>query len=160
MKRRRKIRIGRVILAIGIYIIVGIIPIKLSYVSVNRAKSEYALELLAEDWKYNSEVRAILSKASQDPDYAGKQIHVWDPDESGCHSYDTYIGGGSKWHEEGYIIYDRGEKVGKVIMDNKPLDEFLGLIAILWYLGIPLLILLNFATEAKPDNISKNHPND
>lgn len=159
MKRRRKIRIERIILTIGIYIIVGIIPIKLSSISVNRAKSEFAMELLAENRTYSTEVRDILNKASRDPDYAGKQIHVWDPDGRGRRSYDTYVGGGSKWHEEGHIICGRGEKVGKVILDNRALDEFLGLIAVLWYIGIPLLILFAFATKAESDDAQKIHQN-
>lgn len=154
--KRRKIRIGRVILAIGIYFTIGIIPIKLANVSVNRAKSEYAMELLAENRNYNTEVRDILRKASEDPNYAGKQIHVWDPDGRGCCSYDTYIGGGSKWHEDGYIICGRGEEVGKVILNNRSFDEFLSIIAALWFIGIPLLFLFAFAAEAEPDDIPEN----
>lgn len=148
--KKRKIRIERIILAIGIYIIIGIIPLKFADTKVDKAKSKFAIELLAENRNYPDEVEGILQRASRDPNYAGKQIHVWDPDgRRGYRQYDAYIGGGSRWYDDGYIICNRGEDVADVIFDNRSRSELLCFISTVWFIGIPLLIIFAFASEAE-----------
>lgn len=78
--KRRKIRIGRIILAFVIYFIIGIIPIKISHIRTDQAKSDLAQELLAKHDDYPEETKEILEKAATDPRYARTHIHVWDPD--------------------------------------------------------------------------------
>ena len=146
--KRRKIRIGRIILAIGIYIIIGIIPIKLTSTNTNRAKSEYAKELLADSREYPIETREILIRASKEPNYAGKEIHVWDPDGRGYRSYSTYIGGGRlHWYENGYIVPGKGEELGEVILKERNRANFYSFFGTLWFIGVPLLIIFAFAYE-------------
>lgn len=139
--KKRKIRIGRVILALAIYIIIGIIPLKFTHVRTDQAKSELAQELLAQSRSYPKEIREILKKSAEDPRYARDHIHVWDPDGIGYRPYDTYIGGQKSWHSEAYIVPNTGEKAGRVILGNETTADFLFMLSALWFLGIPFGLL-------------------
>lgn len=156
---KRKIRIGPIILLVGIYLIIGFSFIKLANVKIDRAKSEYAMKLLTENIEYPEKTREILIRASTEPDYAGKEIHVWDPDGRGYRSYDTYIGGGRlHWDTNSYIIPGKGEELGKVILKEKGRADFYGFFATMWLIGVPLFLLFVFTYEdSEDDNNRRNN---
>jgi hypothetical protein len=143
-KRKPRIRIGRIIIAVAIYLAIGIIPFKLSHIRIDQAKSELAQELLAKNNDYPAETQEILVKSAEDPSYARDHIHVWDPDGKGGHPYDSYIGGGIMWHEKGYIVPCTGEKAAKVILENELLNTFLYILSITWLVAIPSIVAYIF----------------
>ena len=145
--KRRKIRIGRIILAFVIYFIIGIIPIKISHIRTDQAKSDLAQELLAKHDDYPEETKEILEKAATDPQYARTHIHVWDPDGRGHCPYDTYVGGGVAWRKNAYIIPNTGEKTGGIILRNEIASEFLYIFSIVWFIGIPFGLIYSYTQD-------------
>ena len=140
MKRRRKVYIGRIIMAFVIYIAVGLIPLGFLNNRANKAKSDLAKTLLYEEYYYPEKTREILLRSSKDSSYAGKHIHVWDPDGRGYRPYDTFIGGGRNWEADGFIIPQTGSETAEVILNNSTTNIILGFVAFLWYFGVPVAI--------------------
>ena len=137
--KRYKIRWERVIIALGLFIGIGLIPIHFINVRTDEAKVELAKELLNLSVDYPEQTKDILKQAANDPKFAGRNLHVWSNPYS-RRSYDTYVGGGLKWLKTAYVVPNTGEQAAKVIIADDWLNTLLRLIAVTWY-ATPILAI-------------------
>ena len=157
--KKRRISTRRIVVAFILYLIIGIIPIKLSDSNIGEAKSELAKQLLEEDRNYSAVAKDILEKSATDPRYAEKQIHVWDSYDTALCDYDTYLGGGRSWRRRGIIIPDRGREVARAIINQNDSFFFIHLLGWAWLVIVPSTIIYLFQREESreiEERIEKN----
>ena len=145
--KKRRISVKRIAIALIIYFLIGIMSVRLSDSSVGVAKSELAKQLLAEDREYSTTARNILEKSAASPRYAGKNIHVWDSDDTARCDCNTYLGGGHGWRKKGIMIPNRGRDVAYVITNRNDLFFFMHLFGWLWFAMVPTIIIYLFQRE-------------
>lgn len=147
-KKKYRLRWGRIIIALGLFIGIGLIPLHFIDINVNEAKTELAKDLLESSEDFPEQTKEVLRKAASDPKYASKNIHVWSNRGYGK-PYNTYIGGGLNWMKNAHIVKGVGQETARIILANKTINSFLRLLVIFWYITPIIIIIWHFANKNK-----------
>lgn len=147
-KKKYRLRWGRIIIALGLFIGIGLIPLHFIDINVNEAKTELAKDLLESSEDFPEQTKEVLRKAASDPKYASKNIHVWSNRGYGK-PYDTYIGGGLNWMKNAHIVKGVGQETARMILADKTINSFLRLLVIFWYITPIIIIIWHFANKNK-----------
>lgn len=147
-KKKYRLRWGRIIIALGLFIGIGLIPLHFIDTNVNEAKTELAKDLLESSEDFPEQTKEVLRKAASDPKYASKNIHVWSNRGYGK-PYDTYIGGGLNWMKNAHIVKGVGQETARMILADKTINSFLRLLVIFWYITPIIIIIWHFANKNK-----------
>lgn len=147
-KKKYRLRWGRIIIALGLFIGIGLIPLHFIDINVNEAKTELAKDLLESSEDFPEQTKEVLRKAASDPKYASKNIHVWSNRSYGK-PYDTYIGGGLNWMKNAHIVKGVGQETARIILADKTINSFLRLLVIFWYITPIIIIIWHFANKNK-----------
>ncbi|MBQ1564412.1 hypothetical protein IIZ81_03615 [Candidatus Saccharibacteria bacterium] len=147
-KKKYRLRWGRIIIALGLFIGIGLIPLHFIDINVNEAKTELAKDLLESSEDFPEQTKEVLRKAASDPKYASKNIHVWSNRGYGK-PYDTYIGGGLNWMKNAHIVKGVGQETARIILADKTINSFLRLLVIFWYITPIIIIIWHFANKNK-----------
>lgn len=145
-KKKYRLRWGRIIIALGLFIGIGLIPLHFIDINVNEAKTELAKDLLESSEDFPEQTKEVLRKAASDPKYASKNIHVWSNRGYGK-PYDTYIGGGLNWMKNAHIVKGVGQETARIILADKTINSFLRLLVIFWYITPIIIIIWHFANK-------------
>ena len=159
-KKKYRLRWGRIIIALGLFIGIGLIPLHFIDINVNEAKTELAKDLLESSEDFPEQTKEVLRKAASDPKYASKNIHIWSnrgygkPYDTYIWSnrgygkpYDTYIGGGLNWMKNAHIVKGVGQETARIILADKTINSFLRLLVIFWYITPIIIIIWHFANK-------------
>lgn len=147
-KKKYRLRWGRIIIALGLFIGIGLIPLHFIDINVNEAKTELAKDLLESSEDFPEQTKEVLRKAASDPKYASKNIHVWSNRGYGK-PYNTYIGGGLNWMKNAHIVKGVGQETARIILADKTINSFLRLLVIFWYITPIIIIIWHFANKNK-----------
>ncbi len=147
-KKKYRLRWGRIIIALGLFIGIGLIPLHFIDININEAKTELAKDLLESSEDFPEQTKEVLRKAASDPKYASKNIHVWSNRGYGK-PYDTYIGGGLNWMKNAHIVKGVGQETARIILADKTINSFLRLLVIFWYITPIIIIIWHFANKNK-----------
>ncbi len=147
-KKKYRLRWGRIIIALGLFIGIGLIPLHFIDINVNEAKTELAKDLLESSEDFPEQTKEVLRKAASDPKYASKNIHIWSNRGYGK-PYDTYIGGGLNWMKNAHIVKGVGQETARIILADKTINSFLRLLVIFWYITPIIIIIWHFANKNK-----------
>ena len=147
-KKKYRLRWGRIIIALGLFIGIGLIPLHFIDINVNEAKTELAKDLLESSEDFPEQTKEVLRKAASDPKYASKNIHIWSNRGYGK-PYDTYIGGGLNWMKNAHIVKGVGQETARMILADKTINSFLRLLVIFWYITPIIIIIWHFANKNK-----------
>ena len=147
-KKKYRLRWGRIIIALGLFIGIGLIPLHFIDINVNEAKTELAKDLLESSEDFPEQTKEVLRKAASDPKYASKNIHVWSNRGYGK-PYDTYIGGGLNWMKNAHIVKGVGQETARIILADKTINSFLRLLVIFCYITPIIIIIWHFANKNK-----------
>lgn len=145
-KKKYRLRWGRIIIALGLFIGIGLIPLHFIDINVNEAKTELAKDLLESSEDFPEQTKEVLRKAASDPKYASKNIHVWSNRGYGK-PYDTYIGGGLNWMKNAHIVKGVGQETARIILADEAINSFLRLLVIFWYITPIIIIIWHFANK-------------
>lgn len=147
-KKKYRLRWGRIIIALGLFIGIGLIPLHFIDINVNEAKTELAKDLLESSEDFPEQTKEVLRKAASDPKYASKNIHIWS-NRGYSKPYDTYIGGGLNWMKNAHIVKGVGQETARMILADKTINSFLRLLVIFWYITPIIIIIWHFANKNK-----------
>lgn len=147
-KKKYRLRWGRIIIALSLFIGIGLIPLHFIDINVNEAKTELAKDLLESSEDFPEQTKEVLRKAASDPKYASKNIHVWSNRGYGK-PYNTYIGGGLNWMKNAHIVKGVGQETARIILADKTINSFLRLLVIFWYITPIIIIIWHFANKNK-----------